>query len=572
VALYIYCPRCESRFDVTGCRDGTRLECDECGAQVEVSYENLVLMPGGIAAEVKFMSDGTRWLVCPKCGLNTNIQGLSPGNRFRCRRCGLLLQTPGVSTPRPRSPVRKGDDILKCTGCNTRYDISRYSPGNRFRCRRCGMTLAVPPRGAWLRAGEWEIDIEKSLIRCNRCNRSYPLAAVSKDQTFICKKCRRVFSEPFNAATAPERTDRAEEEWEIDVETGQIVCSGCKYGYDLTGLTPGEDFSCKHCGRVFRMPVEVHWEKGLDKRERIACPECGTPYDVSGYLTGTMFTCEKCDHVLTVGTAAAVMTNRVPIPEPPAMRMRRDPKDFEPIRKLTDAPGPESALEPPAGAEPTAPGKPEQDFPKPDFSYEQLIENAVQRLRNRTPDAIDEGATQESAREKEEEPGEIDLETDGEEETGEIKTSVPSIVYKPVEKPPEAPEKEEEKEEKPAPVPPQEKKPEAQEKQEPEKPAAKPAEPGPPAPRGKKTAVRLVVRCTVCGTRHDAAGKVPGDRIECKCGKKIRITAPKKKKKKKKKKASGDSSPSSARLAKHAEDLLDKKAMRTEDVDVIEPE
>jgi hypothetical protein len=79
--------------------------------------------------------------------------------------------------------------------------------------------------------------------------------------------------------------------------------------------------------------------------------------------------------------------------------------------------------------------------------------------------------------------------------------------------------------------------------------------------KAKKKGVRLIVRCTVCGTRHDAAGKSPGDTIRCVCGKKIRITAPKRKGKKK---------GGSAR-AKSAEDVLDKKALRSEDVDVLEP-
>ena len=80
--------------------------------------------------------------------------------------------------------------------------------------------------------------------------------------------------------------------------------------------------------------------------------------------------------------------------------------------------------------------------------------------------------------------------------------------------------------------------------------------------KGKK-GVRLIVRCTVCGTRHDAAGKTPGDKIQCVCGKKIRIAAPKKKSGKPKKK-----SPSERN--KNADELLDKRALRSEDVDILD--
>jgi uncharacterized protein YbaR (Trm112 family) len=534
VPVYIYCSRCESRFDVTGCLDGTRLECDECGVEVEVQFENLVLMPGGIAAEVKAQPDGQRWLVCPKCGMNTDISRLSPGNRFRCRRCSLLLQVPRPSSSRSRTSLRRGDDILKCPSCRTRYDISQYSPKNRFRCRRCAAILTVPPRGAWMDTGEWEIDVEKSLIRCNRCNRSYPLDTLSGDKAFICKKCRRVFSavkEALESAAKP--VPEEEEDWEIDIETGVIICSGCKYGYDLTGITPGEDFTCKHCGRLFRMPKEVPREAGLERRERIACPQCGRAYDVSGYLRGTMFSCEACDRVLTVNGPAGTPA----IPEPPAVRLRRDPE------------------KPPPAAEAPKPAK-ASPLPPPDFSYDRIVDT-VNRLKIDLSLSSEKEAPSEEP-EPVEKADELQIGEPGPEAPPSEKEPRTSIPPAPDVTPEETPKTEPDipappPEEKPPPTPPP-----------PPKPKKKPSEKKP-----KKGAVRLVVRCTVCGTRHDAVGKSTGDKIQCVCGKTIRITGAKKKKKKPSVRAPKESS---GRIAKKAEELLDKKAVRAEDVELIDPD
>jgi uncharacterized protein YbaR (Trm112 family) len=531
VSLYFYCPRCEARFDVTDCADGTRLVCDDCGNEFPVHFENLVLMPGGIGAEVKVLADGTRWLVCPKCGLSANISNVSSGNRFRCRRCNLLLQAPGVAPKRARPPVRKGDDILKCPGCRTRYEITRYSPGNRFRCRRCGMTLTVPPRGHWLRTGEWEIDADRSLIKCNRCNQSYAIDSLEKGRALICKKCRRVFSELWTVLEYAMPSPAGDRVWEIDVESGMIICPGCKFSYELTDLSPGVDFACKHCRSVFRMPAELPPELAREQRERIACPKCDTPYDVSGYLAGTMFSCQKCDTVIIVSGAGGPPAEAKSLPEPPAVRMGRDPrKGSERLEARQDS-----------------------SLPEPDFSYSKFAKVAADReARTTEPSPVPEEVP-----ESESPPAPVEPAPDAAEPV--VESSAPEAAPPPAKEAAKAPPPDSEQ---PSPSP---AKPSALAPFPPKPPEELPGG-TPEGKKGKKKAkkgVRLIVRCTVCGTRHDAAGKSPGDTIRCVCGKKIRITAPKKKAKKAKKKPASDKE-------ENAEDVLDKKALRSEDVDILE--
>jgi uncharacterized protein YbaR (Trm112 family) len=474
-----------------------------------------------------------------------------------------------------------GEDILRCQGCKTRYDISRYSPGNRFRCRRCGLTLQVPARGAWKRTGEWEIDVEKSLVKCNRCHQAYPLDAHAIEGAFVCKKCRRVFSGLRELVEGGPAPSGADEEWEIDVETGQIVCPGCRYGYDLTSHPPGTDFVCRHCGRVFRMPKEIPASEKLERREKIACPKCGASYDVSGYLRGTMFSCDRCQEVLNVGASTVTVAPREKdIPEPPAVRVRRDsdripvaapssgpetaarreggspagalpaPTAAEVPAPAPAAPAPESpAAPPPPAPEPAAP--PAAEPPRPGVSWEE-------RTVELEPEAS--------------EPSEPSPAEAGPGPTVSVspRLETPAAVEAP---PPE-----------PAPAPSE---PPAAPAREPP-PDATPDVPGPPAghkvpvpfppmPPGqipgadKPKKPAMVVKCTVCGTKHDASGKAPGDKIQCKCGKHIRIKGPKKGA------APAPAAPApAAETAKNQspqdadiEILMKRKTVRSEDIEVI---
>ena len=591
VPVFIYCPTCETRFDVTDCGDSVRFLCDACGTEVEVRFANLVLMPGGIAAEVKEMGDGSRWLVCPKCGLSADVTRMTPGNRFRCRRCNLLLQVPGEVSSRPPLQTRKGDDILRCAGCKTRYDISRYSPGNRFRCRRCGLTLQVPSQGAWKKAGEWEIDVEKSLVKCNRCNQAYPLDAQAMEGAFVCGKCRRVFSglrelvESGPAASAPD------EEWEIDLENGQIVCPGCRYGYDLTGHPPGTDFVCRHCARVFRMPAEIRPDQALERREKIACTKCGASYDVSGYLRGTLFSCDRCQEVLNVGgQAISVPGHGREIAEPPVGRIHRE----KTVSFLAPAPLPPPAPEPPPAtpaalaapvspapaAVPEAPGALPLSVPPPAPTRAPEAPAPDPAAEPPPPDAV--RAERDAAKAEAPGPGPAAAATrvEREPEPAPPEASVfPAEAAKPAPAPAPAPA---------APPAPSDRKEAAGPRKE--TAVRKIPVPFPPLPpemipgqpeAAKKPPVVLVVHCTVCGTKHDAYGKAPGDKILCKCGKMIRIKGSKK---------SASPAPvpapapapapspaAEAARAKTAEDedldiVLRRKTVRSEDVEVLKPD
>jgi hypothetical protein len=91
--------------------------------------------------------------------------------------------------------------------------------------------------------------------------------------------------------------------------------------------------------------------------------------------------------------------------------------------------------------------------------------------------------------------------------------------------------------------------------------------------------VSLVVHCTVCGTKHDASGKTPGDKILCKCGKMIRIKGPKKSPLPAKVPApppppSPATPPAKAKTAEEADldILLNRQTVRSQDVEVLKPE
>jgi DNA-directed RNA polymerase subunit RPC12/RpoP len=582
VPVFIYCPTCETRFDVTDCGDSVRFLCDACGTEVLVRFANLVQMPGGIAAEVKEMGDGSRWLVCPKCGLSADITRGTPGNRFRCRRCNLLLQVPGAVSSAPPLQTRKGEDILRCSGCKTRYDISRYSTGNRFRCRRCGLTLLVPPRGAWKRTGEWEIDVEKSLVKCNRCNQSYPLDAHAMEGAFVCKKCRRVFSglrelvETGPAASAPD------EEWEIDVENGQIVCPGCRYGYDLTGHPPGTDFVCRHCGRVFRMPKEIPADERMEKREKIACPKCGATYDVSGYLRGTMFSCDRCQEVLQMGGATVTVSVRDrEVAEPPAARVDRKSdrlpaaaakREEAKTPDAAPAPAPAAAtrvessgaiaprlsvpepLEPSPAPEPAPVAETAAPAAEPAPRVLPWEERTVELEPQPAESAAEAGAPQPGPETPAPEPTPAP-----EAASPEPPAPEPAEPAEPAEPPVSAPAPEPA----PAPAPPEA----AAPKKVPVPFPPTPPEMIPGGEKPKKPAVALVVKCTVCGTKHDASGKAPGDKILCKCGKHIRIKGPKKGEAP----AAPAADPGKKKSAQEEdiEVLMKRKTVRSEDVEVI---
>ncbi len=333
MATYTKCPRCGAKYEVTTCPDGTTLVCDVCGFDIVVEYEKENIIPGGISVKTKVLGDGTKWLECPKCGFSNDITTKTPGNRFRCQRCNLLLQSPVEKKPEKRQTRSlRGEDILTCPGCGTKYNISGYTPGNRFRCRSCGLSLRVPERGEWTGSGDWEIDVEKGLLKCNGCGKSYPIAEYMSGKAFECKTCRKAFTptmdlaqlaaqkseaKPRAAASepAPAKTAAApEDEWDLNVSSGMIRCRSCMYTYDISGMKDGADFVCPRCSKVFKMPGRVRDES---ERVRVVCPKCGAGYDVSGYLVGTMFGCEKCDAVVAVGGGA----RKAPEPAPPGPRM-----------------------------------------------------------------------------------------------------------------------------------------------------------------------------------------------------------------------------------------------------------
>ncbi len=356
MAQFTKCPRCGARYEVTTCPDGTTLVCDVCGFDIVVTYETENVIPGGLTAGSKVLADGSKWIDCPKCGFSTDISSKSPGNRFRCPRCNLLLQVPVEKKERRQTRALRGEDLLTCPGCKTKYDVSGFTPGNRFRCRSCGLSLKVTERGEWTGAGEWEIDADKGLIKCNGCGKSYPISNYLAGKAFECSTCRKAFTPSVDlaqidakrsaaAAAASARPRDSAEEWDLDIASGMVKCLSCLYTYDISGMKSGADFVCPRCQKVFRMPAKV---KESNDRVGIVCHKCGAVYDVSGYLRGTMFGCEKCDAVILVGGHAPAAAP-VPVPAqagavqagmaPAAIPTPQAPaSDSEP--RAAEAPGP----------------------------------------------------------------------------------------------------------------------------------------------------------------------------------------------------------------------------------------
>jgi hypothetical protein len=248
-----------------------------------------------------------------------------------------------------------------------------------------------------------------------------------------------------------------------------------------------------------------------------------------------MFSCQKCDTVLTLSGTGAPPAATKPLAEPPAVRMGRDPRKGTERREARER----SAL------------------PDPDFSYSRFAKVAADRdaRASETPREADDASGPEAPAAPQEPPPPPEPAAPPPAPPKEAREEIPPPEPGPSDAPAPPPKKASALT--PFPPTPPEKLPGGAKEAKTEGAAKKPK-------KKAKKGVRLIVRCTVCGTRHDAAGKSPGDTIRCVCGKKIRITAPKKKAKNPKKKKS----PSGR--AKDAEDVLDKKALRSEDVDILE--